>query len=169
MPRIFFKFIQFYLPFLGAGIYVKRVNRSKNDFLIGMKYRFYNKNAHGTHFGGSLYSMCDPWYMFIIGGYLGTDYVVWDKAASITFKRPGRAHVSARFHIPLEELANIKRTVDQQVTTDFEFTTQVLDDNNAVIAEIHKTIYANTKQAYKERLAQRKQCAKQSSEESIAS
>lgn len=53
----------------------------------------------GTHFGGSLYAMCDPFYMWILMENLGKDFIVWDKAATIRFKKPGTGTVNAEFEI----------------------------------------------------------------------
>src|SRR5262245_27852711 len=81
--------LRLYPPFLGAGI---RVVRIADDFLtieVKMRLRFWNKTGVGTHFGGSLYSMCDPFFMLMLIKTLGPNYLVWDKAASIRFKRPG--------------------------------------------------------------------------------
>ena len=56
---------------------------------VHMPLRFWNKNYVGTHFGGSLYTMCDPFFMLILVNNLGSGYIVWDKAATIRFKKPG--------------------------------------------------------------------------------
>ena len=62
-----------------------------------MRLTSWNRNFVGTHFGGSLYSMCDPFFVLILSAALGRDYVVWDKAAAIRFLRPGRGTVKATF------------------------------------------------------------------------
>jgi len=64
-----------------------------------MPLRFYNRNYVGTHFGGSLYSMVDPFYMLMLMNILGPGYIVWDKAASIRFKKPGKGVMKASFHL----------------------------------------------------------------------
>jgi hypothetical protein len=89
------RLINFYAPLLGAGIRSKKID--KNTIRVEMKLTALNRNIVGTHFGGSLYAMCDPWFMLILMRNLGPDYVVWDKAASIQFLMPGRGKVSATF------------------------------------------------------------------------
>ena len=70
-------------PFAGAGIRVVRLDADWRAIDVEMKLRFWNSNYVGTHYGGSLYSMTDPFYMLMLIENLGREYVVWDKAATI--------------------------------------------------------------------------------------
>ena len=74
---------------------MKSANDDFTKIEAQMKMRWYNRNLVGTHFGGSLYSMCDPFYMFILMENLGKGYIVWDKAATIRFKKPGLTTVTS--------------------------------------------------------------------------
>jgi acyl-coenzyme A thioesterase PaaI-like protein len=139
------KLINFYPPYLGAGISIKEINKDYTSITAQMKMRWWNRNLVGTHFGGSLYSMCDPFYMFILIQHLGKDYIVWDKAASIEFKKPGTGNVIATFSISVEEIASIKKQVDSQGKGNFIFNTEVLDKNNEVVAKVEKTVYVRKK------------------------
>ena len=40
---------------------------------VEMKLRIWNQNYVGTHYGGSLYSMADPFYMLMLMHNLGRD------------------------------------------------------------------------------------------------
>ncbi|MBI3536769.1 MAG: DUF4442 domain-containing protein, partial [Chloroflexi bacterium] len=62
--------LNLYPPFVGAGIRSK-ISRDHRRIEVWMKLRWYNLNAVGTHFGGSLYAMCDPWFMLILIKALG--------------------------------------------------------------------------------------------------
>ena len=100
-------FLNTYLPFLGAGI---RVEHISDDFLaIDVRMPLYrgNKNYVGTHFGGSLYAMTDPFFMVMLMENLGKDYIVWDKAANIDFIAPGRGTVKAHFRLSKEEIETL--------------------------------------------------------------
>jgi acyl-coenzyme A thioesterase PaaI-like protein len=132
--------INLYPPFLGAGIRVRRTGDGRG-FDVRMGLRRYNRNYVGTHFGGSLYAMCDPFFMLILIPALGPEYVVWDKAAAIRFLRPGRGTVRARFHVPEERIAAIRREADANGKAEPEFTVQVLGDGGEVVAEVDKTLY----------------------------
>src|SRR5690348_6576989 len=104
--------IRFYPPYLGAGVRVTHVSDDFRTVKVEMPLRFYNKNYVGTHFGGSLYSMCDPFLMLMLIQILGKDYIVWDKAATIRFRKPGKGLVKATFEIPAQRVAEIKAAAD---------------------------------------------------------
>ena len=81
--------LNIYPPYWGTGIVVSKVAPDFTEIVVQMKKRFYNRNYVDTHFGGSLYSMVDPFYMLMLINILGKDYVVWDKSAFIDFVKPG--------------------------------------------------------------------------------
>jgi len=135
------KVMNFYPPFLGAGIRVKRTGSEKRRFEVRMKLTPLNQNVLGTHFGGSLYAMCDPFFVLILMRELGPGYVVWDKAATIRFVRPGRGVVRAAFEIPPERVEEIRRAADADGRVEPEFTARVVGRDGAVVAEVGKTLY----------------------------
>lgn len=137
--------IRFYPPYLGAGVRVTHVSDDFRTVRVEMPLRFYNKNYVGTHFGGSLYSMCDPFYMLMLINILGPEYIVWDKAASIRFKKPGRGLVKATFHIPEETIAEIRAAADSQGKVEPQFEVAVTDSEGNVIAEVDKLLYVRRK------------------------
>ncbi len=140
--RRFYKYLSLYPPYIGAGI---QVTYRRPDFSVRMKETWFNRNGVGTHFGGSLYSMCDPFFMLILMAQLGRDYIVWDKAATIRFVRPGRGTVHADFHIPPETIADIQRRADRGEKVEPDFAADVLDEDNQVIAHVEKRLYVRRK------------------------
>jgi acyl-coenzyme A thioesterase PaaI-like protein len=135
--------INLYPPLVGAGIRSHSIDESTVE--VEMKLTVFNRNLVGVHFGGSLYAMCDPWFMLILMRLLGRDYIVWDKAASIQFKKPGRGRVKARFHIPLERVDEIRRDADVQGKIEPVFNVDVVDDDGQVIAKVEKLLYVRRK------------------------
>lgn len=135
------KLIKFWPPFLGAGISVKYFNVELTDILVQMKMRFWNKNYVGTHFGGSLYSMTDPFYMLMLMNLLGREYIVWDKLASIRYKMPAKGAVYAKFQLSQEQLDKIRQDVNQAQKIELEFTVPITDADNNLVAEVKKLIY----------------------------
>jgi hypothetical protein len=95
----------------------------------------------GTHFGGSLYSMVDPFYMLMLINILGPDYIVWDKAAAIRFKRPGKGVMKASFHLSEEKIAEIRAAADTQPKVEPQFQVVVKDLDGNVVAEVDKLLY----------------------------
>ena len=140
-----FKLINWYPPMIGAGIKVIETAPDFTAITVEMKLRWWNKNVVGTQFGGSLYMMCDPFFMAILMTKLGRDYIVWDKAASIRFLKPGRKSVRAHFHIPPEEIARVKLEADTKGKLDAEYEVDVVDTDGLIVAKVHKTLYVRRK------------------------
>jgi hypothetical protein len=139
------RLLNWYPPFLGAGIKVKRISDDLRMIEVHMPLRFWNKNYVGTHFGGSLYTMCDPFFMLILVNNLGSGYIVWDKAATIRFKKPGKGLVRAIFHIPEERIEEIRSQTETQGKVEPLFQVQVTDNEGNVIAEVDKLLYVRKK------------------------
>jgi len=114
-------------------------------FRTRLKLTWYNRNLLGTAFGGSLYSMCDPFFMFILLIHLGDEYIVWDKNASIDFRKPGKGTVFAEFKLSTVEIAEVKRVVDTQGKHTFEFPCEVRDEAGNLIASLKKGVYVRRK------------------------
>jgi acyl-coenzyme A thioesterase PaaI-like protein len=134
-------------PLLAAGISLRASDDHTID--VRMPLRWYNRNIVGTHFGGSLYAMCDPFFMLILMRHLGPDYVVWDKAATVRFRRPGRGRVRAQFRVTPEQVAEIRHRADTEPKVEPQFTAQVLADDGTVVAEVEKLLHVRRRDAAK--------------------
>ena len=137
--RVRERLINIYPPLLGAGIRARRIDAL--TIQVELKLTALNRNVVGTHFGGSLYAMCDPWFMLILMRALGDGYIVWDKSAAIRFLRPGRGTVRATFHIAPTRLDEIRAAADQRGKVEPEFAVDVLDDQDQVVARVEKLLY----------------------------
>lgn len=140
-----FRMINWYPPMIGAGIKVVETNADVTQITVEMKLRWWNRNVVGTQFGGSLYMMCDPFFMAILMTNLGRDYVVWDKAASIQFLKPGRSHVRAHFHIPPEEIARVRGLADSGSKVEPEYDVDIVGSDGVLVARVHKVLYVRRK------------------------
>jgi acyl-coenzyme A thioesterase PaaI-like protein len=138
-----------YPPYLGAGVRVDRISPDFHEIDVSMKLTRWNKNYVGTHFGGSLYSMVDPFYMLIFMESLGSQYIVWDQAARIDFLRPGRSQVFAYFRLPEGLLDNVKAQAASGDAVRPELTVEVVDVDGEVIARVVKTLYVRLKPEYR--------------------
>lgn len=139
-----FSIINLYPPFLGAGVKIKKLNDNL-DLHVSMNLNIFNRNYVGVHFGGSLYSMCDPFYMLIVMKKLGRDYIVWDKEASIKFKSPGKGKVHATFVITDDDIKDIKEKTLNGKPYQPTFFVNVLGQDNKVVAEVSKTLWIKKK------------------------
>lgn len=143
------RWINFWPPFLGAGIRVKHISKDFTRVEVEMTLRFWNKNYVGTQFGGTLYAMVDPFYMLILMENLGKNYIVWDKAATIRFENPGRGKVHATFHLTKEQIEAVREQADREGKIEPVFTVEIRDDNDVLIASVDKTLYIRRKDAPK--------------------
>ena len=135
-------------PPMGFGPAI-RVDEITHDFMyarVSLPQRFYNTNYFGTHFGGSLYSMVDPMYTLLLIHVLGSDFIGWDKAASIEYVKPGRGTVSAEFRLT-DELVESLRQMQPDEKRTFDLTVNVTDQGGDVVARVVKTQYVRRKSA----------------------
>src|ERR1700733_7499067 len=119
--------INWWPPLLAAGIHV-RWGAGYRSADVEMDLRVWNRNYVGTHYGGSLYSMTDPFYMLMLMNNLGRDYIVWDKAASIRFRKPGKGKVRAEFRLSDEQLDEIRAKLTTQEKYEPTFLVEVKDE-----------------------------------------
>lgn len=132
-------------PYLGTGIAVTEVAPDFRSMTVVMRKRWYNSNAFGTHFGGSLYSMCDPHYVLLLVPLLGPEYMIWDKAARIEFLKPGKGTVSARFDWNDEQLADIRARTASGEKYEPERVVEIVNQAGETVARVIKTLYIRRK------------------------
>lgn len=137
--------LNLYPPFLGAGIRIRRIASDWKAIDVEMKLRWWNRNKVGTHYGGSLYSMTDPFFMLMLIENLGKDYIVWDKSASIRFRKPGRGTVFASFRLSEEQISEIRQALNSQSKVQRVFMVEVKDESGTVIAEVEKLVHVRRK------------------------
>ncbi|WP_420571386.1 DUF4442 domain-containing protein [Kordia sp.] len=124
---------------------------------IKVPLSYKNKNYVGAIFGGSMFAATDPIYMIQLMQILGEEYVVWDKAATIHYKRPAKEHLFCEFIFTNDELEAIKKQVKETHEMTIEKTTYLKNSSEQIFAEVIKTLYIAEKSFYKEKLKKRKQ------------
>lgn len=134
-------FINAYAPYVGAGVRVTCVDYEAGVIEVTMSLTRLNKNIVGTQFGGSLYSMTDPFFMTLLMQKLGADYVVWDKSASIDFVRAGTTDVFAKFCISQDEVDTIKELAKEGAAVFRDYEVDITDTQGKVVAKVQKTLY----------------------------
>ena len=143
MRRIF----NLWPPFLFSGIRVGAIGDDWRHAQVELRQRWYNRNYVGTHFGGSLFAMTDPFWMILVMECLGRDYIVWDQAAEIEFVKPGRGTVHARFDVDDASLEVIRAATAAGGKHLQWFETEIRDAHHDVVARIRKRIYVRRKSA----------------------
>jgi hypothetical protein len=145
-PRALRRGVNLWPPFLGAGIRVKHIASDMKAIDVEMKLRWWNANYVGTHFGGSLFAMTDAFYMLMLMANLGRDYIVWDKAASIRYRKPGKGTVRAEFRLSDAQLEDIREKLKALPKYEPVFKVEVRDEQGNVIAEVEKLLHVRRKE-----------------------
>lgn len=142
--RLMLRLVNIWPPLAAAGIQVRWGSDMKSA-VVEMKLRWWNQNFVGTHYGGSLYSMTDPFYMLMLIKNLGSEYIVWDKAASIRFRKPGKGKVRAEFRLTDVQLDDIRERLKTETKYEPTFTVEVKDDSGDVVTEVQKVLHIRKK------------------------
>jgi acyl-coenzyme A thioesterase PaaI-like protein len=130
-----------------TGARVEYVAHDFREVRIRLPLRLRTRNYVGTIFGGSMYGAVDPVYMLMLIRTLGPEYVVWDKSASIRFRKPGRSTLFARFTLDEAELEAIRAATADGASTDRVYQVELVDAAGVVHAEVEKTLYVRRRDA----------------------
>ena len=136
----------FFPALRGTGARVTYLSDDWREVRVRLPLNWRTRNYVGTIYGGSLYGAVDPFYMVMLIRNLGPDYVVWDKAATIRFRKPGCGTLYARFTLDEAELDAIRRELDSQRSIDRVYRVDLTDAEGTVHASVEKVIYIARKQ-----------------------
>lgn len=131
----------------GTGARVVYISHDYREIRIKIPLSWRTRNYVGTIYGGSMYAGIDPIYMLMLIKNLGKDYIVWDKAATIRFKRPGKEALFADFLLTQEELDEIKMLLETKKSIDRIYNVELKDKNGKVHCIVEKTLYIAKKTA----------------------
>ncbi|MFQ6574820.1 DUF4442 domain-containing protein [Pseudomonas sp. UM16] len=137
--------LNLYPPYIGAGIRVQSISPDLRQVKVRMGLHWFNRNYVQTQFGGSLYSMVDPFYMLMLMELLGREYIVWDKAASIDFIAPGKGPVFADLRIDDALLAEIREHTAGGKKYLPRLQVDIRDAAGELVAQVDKTLYVRLK------------------------
>jgi acyl-coenzyme A thioesterase PaaI-like protein len=144
-PRGIRWLLNWWPPFRGMGVKVREIAPDFRRARVELRMGLLNRNYVGTHFGGSMFAMTDPFYMVLMMHVLGREYIVWDKAGSIRFLKPGRGTLVAEFEVTQAMVDEaIAKTADGGK---FEptYAVDLKDGEGAVVATVEKTLYIRKK------------------------
>jgi acyl-coenzyme A thioesterase PaaI-like protein len=146
-PRRLRRIMNLWPPFLFTGIRVLEIAEDWRYARVRLKLGLFNRNYVGTHFGGSLFAMTDPFWMVLVMECLGRDYIVWDKAGEITFVQPGREDVYAQFVVDDAALDELRAATANGTKTLRWFSVDVKTAGGDVVAQVRKQLYVRRKDA----------------------
>ncbi|MGO1540781.1 MAG: DUF4442 domain-containing protein [Luteimonas sp.] len=132
-------------PFLFSGIHVADIADDWRSARVELRMRPWNRNYVGTHFGGSLFAMADPFWMILVKERLGGNHYVWDQAGEIEFLKPGRGTVHARFELDDATVEAIRAATADGSKYLHWFQIEITDAEGDVVARVRKQVYARHK------------------------
>jgi acyl-coenzyme A thioesterase PaaI-like protein len=147
--QVFRWFMNFHPTYRGTGGWLTYIAANWREIRVKLPLSWQTRNYVGTIFGGSMYSAIDPIYMIMLINCLGDEYIVWDKAATIRFKKPGKSTLYAHFVITDEELVAIRAETAQNYSVDRIYMIELVDADGVAHATIEKTLYIRRKDAIK--------------------
>jgi Domain of unknown function (DUF4442) len=112
---------------------------------VKLPHSWRTRNYVGTIFGGSMYACVDPMYMIMLLKLLGREYIVWDKTATIRFRKPGKSTLFATFKLDDAELATIRDLTASGSPIDRTYNVDLVDAEGVVHASVEKVIYVRRK------------------------
>lgn len=132
-------------PFLFSGVRIKHISPDFRHARIKLVKTPFNTNYFGTQFGGSMFSMVDPFWVFMVYRNLGPGYVVWDRRGEIDFESPGRTALHAEMTLNQETITELRERADSGERVLHWFELELLDDSRAVVAKVRKQVYVRRK------------------------
>lgn len=142
------KLWNFWPPFLFSGISAEKVSKDYRHIVSRLKLRFWNANFVGTQYGGSIFSLADPFYMIMLIKNLGPEYVVWDKSARINYLKPGKTDLSAEFKLSEEDLEGIRKAVAETGKIEWSRVIDIKNAQGEIVAQVEKIISIKKKHSH---------------------
>jgi acyl-coenzyme A thioesterase PaaI-like protein len=133
-------------PLLFSGIRITRMHGDFRHVTVELRDRWFNRNYVGTHFGGAIFAMTDPFWMIMVMRNLGRDFTVWDKSGTIEFLKPGTGTLRADFTLTEAMLndirANMPNDGDKHVPT---YCVDIVNKTGETVARVTKTLHIRKK------------------------
>lgn len=135
------RYFNLFPAYRGTGGRLTYISHDFKHIKIKLPLNWRTHNYVNTIYGGSLYGAVDPIYMLMLIKILGNEYVVWDKSASILFKKPGRSTLYAEFNISDEEIQLIRNLLENEKSIDRIYDVDLVDKEGVIHTSVKKTIY----------------------------
>jgi acyl-coenzyme A thioesterase PaaI-like protein len=139
------RFMNWWPPFRFSGIRVREIAPDFRRATVELRMRLFNRNYVGTHFGGSLFAMTDPFFMVMMIRNLGDEFIVWDKSGSIRFLKPARGTVTARIELPEARVQEARAATASGEKFEPVFRADIVDGDGIVVASVEKTLHIRRK------------------------
>lgn len=132
-------------PLLFAGIRILEWDADFRRVKVRLGYYRLNTNYFHTQYGGSLFSMTDPFWSIMLLHALGRDYTVWDQRGEIEFVAPGRTAVTTEMTLSPEAVDEVRAAAASGDKVLRWFESEVVDRDGNVVARVRKQVYVRRK------------------------
>lgn len=116
------------------------------------------RNIVGSMYGASLFAVTDGPHPTMLMSALGPNHIVWDKSATIRYRKPAYRTLHVDFRLESGEIADIRKTLARDHETTRTYTVDLEDDDGVVYASVERTVYIADKQFYKQKITGDKAC-----------
>ncbi|MGW5110977.1 DUF4442 domain-containing protein [Nocardia sp. NPDC004123] len=130
-----------YPPLLFAGVRVEHVADDWTSVRVALRVRFWNRNHNGAAFGGTLFSMTDPFFGLMAQGQLGNGYRVWNTTAGIEFLAPGRGIVTTTMELTRAQVDEIRQATRDGGKSITAHTATIHDSDGKIVARATQDLY----------------------------
>lgn len=137
----------FYPCYRRTGARLTYIADNHGEVRVKLPLDWRTRGYWGTTFGGSMYGAIDPVLLVMLARRLGPDYIVWDKAATIEFKKPGRSTLYACFRIEDAEIEELRRLLEQEPRIERTYSIDLTDSAGTVHAAFTKTLHMRVRKA----------------------
>lgn len=135
--------------FRGTGGRVVHVARDLRHIRIRLPLSWKTKNIVGSLYGGSLFAITDGAHPMMLMAALGDGYIVWDKAASIRYRKPGYTTLYADFVLGAAEIGEIRAALARYPELERTYTVELKDAQGTVHTVVERTVYIAEKNYYR--------------------
>lgn len=139
----------FHPAFRGTGGRVVHVARDLRHIRVALPLSWKTRNIVGSLYGGSLFAITDGAHPMMLMAALGDDYIVWDKAASIRYRKPGYTTLYADFVLADEEVLAIRHALIEHPELERTYTVELKDGQGTVHTVVERTVYIAEKNHYR--------------------
>ena len=142
--RLGFNFLPAYRR---TGARVTYIADDIREVRLKLPFNWKTRNYVGTTFGGSVFSSVDGVHLVMLIKALGRGYVVWDRSATIHYKKPAKATLYADITLDEEEVETIRKELEDKDNIDRFYCIYLTDKDGTVHATVERVLYIGKKRS----------------------